>query len=214
MGKTQEEDWRRKDTLELLSQVDAMADIDDQSAFKNRSFESLGEFPPVPSINHNRINRKIPLKPEKNRRGKTYAEMMKPKREFTQENSLNFVVPQEIDGHKGVEFTTEDVADELTTWQFAIIAYIWEHDFRFKNAIGLQATQRSIAVFASNTNPPNGNSLEEKSDGFRTGDGSTAPGPPFLTILAGFLVLLLVVWIFGSIVMWLISLIVNVPPSK
>ncbi|KAG1355267.1 hypothetical protein COCNU_07G013790 [Cocos nucifera] len=38
-----------------------------------------------------------------------------------------------------------------------------------------------------------------------------ADSPPLLTILAGLVVFLLVCWVVGSIAMWLIGLIVNVP---
>ncbi len=64
---------------------------------------------------------------------------------------------------------------------------------------------------ASNSNP-SGDSNKEKSSGIKTSD--TAQGPPFLTILAGVLVFVLIGWIFGSIIMWLIGLVVKVPPSN
>ncbi|KAI3984281.1 hypothetical protein MKX01_011235 [Papaver californicum] len=56
-----------------------------------------------------------------------------------------------------------------------------------------------------------GGIVKDKSEG---GDSSGNQGPPVLTILAGFLLLLLVFWVLGSIVTWLISLIVTVSPSK
>ncbi|CAK9177423.1 unnamed protein product [Ilex paraguariensis] len=77
---------------------------------------------------------------------------------------------------------------------------------RLKTSVRLQVRQNSLPVFTSNTNPV------EESDGSKISDA--AQGPPFLTILAGFLVFSIIVWIVGSIVMWLISLIFHVPPSK
>lgn len=66
-------------------------------------------------------------------------------------------------------------------------------------------------IFASKTNPSGGDSGKEKSDESRT--DAAATGPPFLTILAGFLVFLLVLWILGSVVLWLISVVVSVFPK-
>uniref|UniRef100_A0A2P2QRI0 Uncharacterized protein n=1 Tax=Rhizophora mucronata TaxID=61149 RepID=A0A2P2QRI0_RHIMU len=66
--------------------------------------------------------------------------------------------------------------------------------------------QRILTAFASNSNPSGGSERITKSDG--------AQGPPFLTIVAGFLVFLLVCWALGSIVTWLYGLIVKVPPLK
>ncbi|KAK9283650.1 hypothetical protein L1049_011900 [Liquidambar formosana] len=85
-------------------------------------------------------------------------------------------------------------------------------NLRFKNAIISQARPKLSAVFASNTSQSGGESLEKKSDEGKTSDA--AQGPPFLTVLAGFLVFFLVCWILGSIVMGLVGLIVNLPPSK
>ncbi|XP_034704838.1 uncharacterized protein LOC117928872 [Vitis riparia] len=77
---------------------------------------------------------------------------------------------------------------------------------RFNNELRLRVRRRMAVVFASNTvDPVGGDSKKEKSD---------AQGPPFLTILAGLLLFLLVFWLLGSIVMWLFGLIVKSPPSK
>ncbi|KAH7544804.1 hypothetical protein FEM48_Zijuj01G0025100 [Ziziphus jujuba var. spinosa] len=84
-------------------------------------------------------------------------------------------------------------------------------NWRNKDVLRLQTGQRQFAVYASNTNPSGGDSTEEKSAGTKTSDA--AQGPPFLTILAGFLVLFLIVWIVGSIISWLISLIFNFRPK-
>lgn len=83
--------------------------------------------------------------------------------------------------------------------------------FRFKNAITLQIRRRLLVAFASNSNPSSGDSIQDKSDG-NTSDA--ARGPPFLTILAGFLVLFTVFWVFGSVIMWLFGLIVKSPPAN
>ncbi|KAG6792640.1 hypothetical protein POTOM_001792 [Populus tomentosa] len=83
---------------------------------------------------------------------------------------------------------------------------------RFRDASRLQLRTRLYTVFASNSSPSDGDSSEEKSGGTISSDD--ARGPPFLTILAGFLVFSLLCWVFGSIIMWLFGLIVKVPLSK
>ncbi|KAF2319335.1 hypothetical protein P3X46_024247 [Hevea brasiliensis] len=82
---------------------------------------------------------------------------------------------------------------------------------RFQNAITLQVKRRLFAAFASKSNPSSGDSIQDKSDGNKS---NAAQGPPFLTILAGFLVLFIIFWVFGSIIMWLFGLIVKAPPSS
>lgn len=74
----------------------------------------------------------------------------------------------------------------------------------------LQARQRLSTVFASNSTTSGGDSLQEKSD---TKASDASQGPPFLTILAGFVVFVLVCWTVGSIIMWLIGLIVQLLKS-
>ncbi|XP_007052619.2 PREDICTED: uncharacterized protein LOC18614683 [Theobroma cacao] len=64
--------------------------------------------------------------------------------------------------------------------------------------------ERRLRLFCSN--PSSGDSITEKS-------GDTAQGPPFPTILAGFLVFFLICWMLGSIIMWLIGVIVKFPPK-
>ncbi|KAK4364345.1 hypothetical protein RND71_015703 [Anisodus tanguticus] len=76
-------------------------------------------------------------------------------------------------------------------------------NFRFNNVASMHLRQRLLPISRSSTNPSGGS------------DKSTdASGPPLATILAGVLVFCVVGWIVGSIVMWLISLITNIPPSK
>ncbi|KAK9122656.1 hypothetical protein Sjap_012258 [Stephania japonica] len=65
--------------------------------------------------------------------------------------------------------------------------------------------QRAFKVFAKSTKG-DVNGENEGSDG--------GQGPPLLTILAGFLVFFFILWVIVSIVMWLVGLIVNVPPLK
>lgn len=62
---------------------------------------------------------------------------------------------------------------------------------------------------ASNSNPSGDESTDQKSARTKKSDG-----PPFLTILAGFLVCFFIIWIVGSIIAWLISLIANLPPKN
>ncbi|KAL7204189.1 hypothetical protein ACSBR2_017291 [Camellia fascicularis] len=85
-------------------------------------------------------------------------------------------------------------------------------NFRFKNAVRLQVRQSLFAVFASNANPSDQDPLTEKSGGIKTDDAGQ--GPPLPTILAGLVVFFLIFWIIGSILTWLISLIVRFPHSK
>ncbi|PIN15595.1 hypothetical protein CDL12_11768 [Handroanthus impetiginosus] len=79
-------------------------------------------------------------------------------------------------------------------------------NLRLRKEVGVQVKNRPSSVFASNTGPSEG------SDDTKTNGGSS--GPPFPTILAGLIVFLFVCWVIGSIVMWLIGLIVHPPPLK
>lgn len=76
---------------------------------------------------------------------------------------------------------------------------------RFKNTVRLQIRQRPFSAFASNSNPSGEDSLQQKPDETKTTDAGQ--GPPFLTILAGLLVFLLICWVVGSLVLWLVGLI-------
>lgn len=78
--------------------------------------------------------------------------------------------------------------------------------FRLGNVRNSHRLRGLRIVSASNTNPSEQDAPTEKGDG-------GAQGPPFLTILAGVVVFLLICWVVGSIVMWLIGLIVNVRSS-
>ncbi|MCE3216849.1 hypothetical protein HAX54_008492 [Datura stramonium] len=84
-------------------------------------------------------------------------------------------------------------------------AFLRYFNFRFNNDVSVHLRQRllPISTSSSNSNPSGGS---DKSN--------DASGPPLATILAGVLVFCVVCWIVGSIVMWLISLITNVPASK
>ncbi|XP_060208825.1 uncharacterized protein LOC132636133 [Lycium barbarum] len=82
-------------------------------------------------------------------------------------------------------------------------AFPTHFNFRFNNVVSVHLRQRLLPVTRSSTKP---SGESEKS--------SDASGPPLATILAGLLVFCVVGWIVGSIVMWLISLITNFPPSK
>ncbi|KAK1552234.1 hypothetical protein Q3G72_012905 [Acer saccharum] len=73
----------------------------------------------------------------------------------------------------------------------------------------LQVRQGLLTTLASYSNPSGaeGDSVQDKT--------SDAPqGPPFLTILAGLLVFVLVCWILGSTIIWLTGLFVKLFPSK
>ncbi|KAL3815027.1 hypothetical protein ACJIZ3_016295 [Penstemon smallii] len=89
----------------------------------------------------------------------------------------------------------------ITPARYNLQSYLY---LRVKNEVRLQVIKRKWSrVFASNTNPPEGSD-----------EAKTAQGPPFLTILAGLVVFLVMFWIIGSIVTWLIGLIVHPPPLK
>ncbi|XP_050944388.1 uncharacterized protein LOC127150561 [Cucumis melo] len=77
-----------------------------------------------------------------------------------------------------------------------------------KNIIGLELRQRSIAASKST----DGNSIEENSSSKASSDD--AQGPPFLTILAGFFVFSLILWIFSSAVTSLLGLVVKLISAK
>ncbi|KAK6777720.1 hypothetical protein RDI58_024438 [Solanum bulbocastanum] len=82
-------------------------------------------------------------------------------------------------------------------------AFPTQFNFRFNNVLSVYQRQRLLPISKSSTNPSGG---PEKS--------KDASSPPLATILAGVLVFCAVCWIVGSIVIWLISLTTNVPPSK
>ncbi|KAK1303303.1 hypothetical protein QJS10_CPB11g02189 [Acorus calamus] len=67
----------------------------------------------------------------------------------------------------------------------------------------LKLKRRVLTAFASEANSPNGETIKAKTDNSATG---ASDGPPLLTILAGVVVLLLVCWVIGSIIMWLVEL--------
>ncbi|XP_022145635.1 uncharacterized protein LOC111015032 [Momordica charantia] len=77
--------------------------------------------------------------------------------------------------------------------------------FRFRHTKGLELSQRSFSITASNSS--DGNSIKEEA----TGD---AQGPPFLTILAGFFVFSLIIWMISSAFTSLIGLVVKLIPAK
>ncbi|KEH38168.1 hypothetical protein MtrunA17_Chr2g0308801 [Medicago truncatula] len=84
--------------------------------------------------------------------------------------------------------------------------------FRCIGSRKLQINRKLLTVSATNPNSGGGKSSNEGSDVKETGNASQ--GPPLLTILAGLFVFFLVGWVIGSVVVWLISLIVNVPSPK
>ncbi|XP_027162427.1 uncharacterized protein LOC113762962 [Coffea eugenioides] len=101
-----------------------------------------------------------------------------------------------------VRFDTAPCIHFLHFCQNAPPTYV---NFRLKNSVTLKLGQKLLPTCASKTNPSEGSDRK---------NGETARGPPFLTILAGFLVFFVLCWIIGSIVLWLIGLFVRAPPSK
>ncbi|KAL5098462.1 hypothetical protein RYX36_002789, partial [Vicia faba] len=84
--------------------------------------------------------------------------------------------------------------------------------FRCIGARRLQINQKKLTVSATNSNSRGGKASNEGSDVKETSNASK--GPPLLTILFGLLVFFIAVRCIGFIVMWLVGLIVNVPPPK
>ncbi|KAK1373820.1 hypothetical protein POM88_030013 [Heracleum sosnowskyi] len=84
-------------------------------------------------------------------------------------------------------------------------------NFRPKVVFGMQVKQRLAPIFSTNSKSPEGDSVAKKPEGGKPTEESSGQGPPFLTILAGFVVLFLISKVFGSIITWLVGLIVNVP---
>lgn len=73
----------------------------------------------------------------------------------------------------------------------------------FQNAISFGKEHDKKALFASGRGSPS------SSD-----DGSSSPdGPPVLTIVAGVIVFLLVLWVVGSIVTWIVGLVLGAAKS-
>ncbi|OMO77618.1 hypothetical protein COLO4_25062 [Corchorus olitorius] len=79
---------------------------------------------------------------------------------------------------------------------------------RLNNSAKFETRLKLFVRFASNSNPSSEAKDEEDISTKASAEGQ-GQGPPFLTILAGFLVFLLFCWILGSILMWLIGVIVK-----
>ncbi|CAA7399581.1 unnamed protein product [Spirodela intermedia] len=62
--------------------------------------------------------------------------------------------------------------------------------------------------------PAKANPTDKESTLSGTSDSGSKGGPPLLTIIAGIVVFLLVCWVVGSIALWLVGLIVNLPLPK
>ncbi|CAD6201734.1 unnamed protein product [Miscanthus lutarioriparius] len=73
----------------------------------------------------------------------------------------------------------------------------------FQNAISVGKEHNKQALFASGRDSPSSGD-----------DGSSSPdGPPVLTIVAGVIVFLLVLWVIGSIVTWIVGLVFGAAKS-
>ncbi|KAF8673446.1 hypothetical protein HU200_049012 [Digitaria exilis] len=69
---------------------------------------------------------------------------------------------------------------------------------RFENTISLWTEHNKQALFASDQDSPSTDTKQSSS--------SSPGGPPILTILAGVIVFLLVLWVAGSILTWIVGL--------
>jgi hypothetical protein len=73
----------------------------------------------------------------------------------------------------------------------------------FQNAISVGKEHNKQALFASGRDSPSSGD-----------DGSSSPdGPPVLTIVAGVIVILLVLWVIGSIATWIVGLVFGAAKS-
>jgi len=78
----------------------------------------------------------------------------------------------------------------------------------FENTISFWTEHNKQALFASGRDSP---STKQSSS---RGDSSSSPdGPPVLTILAGVIVFLLVLWVIGSIFTWIVGLVFGAAKS-
>ncbi|KAF8684853.1 hypothetical protein HU200_044133 [Digitaria exilis] len=68
----------------------------------------------------------------------------------------------------------------------------------FENTISLWTEHNKQALFASDQDSPSTDTKQSSS--------SSPGGPPILTILAGVIVFLLVLWVAGSILTWIVGL--------
>lgn len=89
---------------------------------------------------------------------------------------------------------------------------IWGSFLRLGDGVGGLQVKRGLSkVCASSVNPPpNPDADKGKAT---SSSSSVADGPPLATILAGVVVFLLFCWVVGSIIMWIVGLIVNAPSS-
>ncbi|KAI5647694.1 hypothetical protein M9H77_33699 [Catharanthus roseus] len=78
--------------------------------------------------------------------------------------------------------------------------------FTFRNNVRLLQLRQSLHSVCASNGSSEGSDVSKSSE--------DSKGPPFLTILAGFLVFFAVCWVIGSIVMWLIGLFFHLPSSK
>ncbi|WCJ19022.1 hypothetical protein M5689_001333 [Euphorbia peplus] len=85
---------------------------------------------------------------------------------------------------------------------------------RLKNVVEYRTRERLIVTCASSSksNLSGGESSKDKSGGISS--DAEAKGPPFLTIVAGLVVFFCIIWVFGSIIMWLLGPILKLASSK
>ncbi|KAL5707674.1 hypothetical protein ACHQM5_018546 [Ranunculus cassubicifolius] len=93
---------------------------------------------------------------------------------------------------------------------FTLISPISSSKFsrlRVSNNGSLQVKERRFTVLVK---AGEGDVIEKKSE---INGNDNPQGPPIATILAGFVVFGIVFWFIGTILSWLVGLIVNAPPS-
>ncbi|KAJ1298979.1 hypothetical protein BS78_01G496000 [Paspalum vaginatum] len=74
----------------------------------------------------------------------------------------------------------------------------------FDNAISLWTEHKGQPLFASASGRDSPSTGAKRTG---SGDSSSSPdGPPVLTILAGLIVFLLVLWVIGSVITWIVGL--------
>ncbi|TVU48523.1 hypothetical protein EJB05_08161 [Eragrostis curvula] len=82
--------------------------------------------------------------------------------------------------------------------------------YGFESAVSLRMERKKQAVFASDRDSPNPISKQSSSS---DDNSSSSTGPPVLTILAGVIVFLLVIWVAGSFLTWIVSLVFGAAKS-
>ncbi|XP_045804573.1 uncharacterized protein LOC123897830 [Trifolium pratense] len=122
---------------------------------------------------------------------------------------ISSLSPARLHPHLKLGFSSKPQILSISTLKFSLTS---SSTSRCIGSRKLQINKKLLTVSATNPNSRGGKSDDEGSNVKESKNASQ--GPPLLTILAGLFVFFLVFWVIGSVVTWLISLIVNVPSPK